>query len=291
MHFCSTISQSWQAVEKYRTPIWCCSWFSNWCSRALLVAPTVSLCKSKECKESVPHLLNMIRNVSAACSNLIGKNSGERKDTLNEIHKLLLEEIQFEHVKITQELWQEERFFESTFTSFLKEPLSISVTACAWGHHSPLKLRANYSICSGVPLWATAYTQMTRCMQDFPTKSKYDIIRAPSGDTLMMWGFLDDDIYVMVTSGLEGIKGWMQGEEVPSSQFQGFRCRAYMAKLITSRVLQFAHTLDQPGILHLLTTEMCSLSTPDWCLLQSSFCFIDLGCLSDHHTNGPSQKS
>ena len=70
-----------------------------------------------------------------------------------------------------------------------------------------------------------------------------------------------------------GIKGWMQGGR--GSQFWGFRCRAYGATLIASRVLWCALTLGQPGILYLLTTEMCwvhwllSISIFQW----SNFCF------------------
>ena len=52
-----------------------------------------------------------------------------------------------------------------------------------------------------------------------------------------------------------GIKGWTHGGR--GSQFWDFRCRAYRAKSIPSRVLWCVPTLGQPGILYLTTTKMC----------------------------------
>ena len=76
------------------------------------------------------------------------------------------------------------------------------------------------------------------------------------------------------------------------SQFWEFRCRAYRAKLIPSRVLWCVPTLGQPGILYLLTTKMCLVY---WLLsigifLGSNFVFIEFSCLSDHQANRPSLK-
>ena len=65
----------------------------------------------------------------------------------------------------------------------------------------------------------------------------------------MTWGFLDDDIYITITSGLGVQKD--EHKKGIGSQFWDFRCRAYRAKLIPSRVLQCAPTLGQPGILYL----------------------------------------
>ena len=50
------------------------------------------------------------------------------------------------------------------------------------------------------------------------------------------------------------------------SQFQDFRCGAYRAKLITSRVLQCVPTLGQPGILYLFNYKdvFNLLITLDW---------------------------
>ena len=134
---------------------------------------------------------------------------------------------------------------------------------------------------------------------NFPTKSDYDIIRTSSGDVPMMWCILDDDIYVTRYVKVGGIKAWKPGGNgfpvlkflVPSCTFWG--CRAHTVSLIASRVLGCAPTSGQPGILHLLTTEMCWVH---WLLSVSIFCnpalvFIDLSCLCDHQANGPSKSS
>ena len=128
---------------------------------------------------------------------------------------------------------------------------------------------------------------------DFPAKHKFNIIGALSGDTLMVWGFLDDHIYITGYVRVGGIKEWMQGEGV--SQFPVLNLEDVEligASLIASGVLQCAPASSQPGILQLLPTDMCWVH---WLLLVGDFCnpssvFINLSCLSDHQANGSTQK-
>ena len=62
---------------------------------------------------------------------------------------------------------------------------------------------------------------MTRHMHRLSHKSNYYIIGALSGDVPMMWGFLDDDIYVTRYVRVGGIKGGMQGGKgFPVLRFQ-----------------------------------------------------------------------
>ena len=73
-----------------------------------------------------------------------------------------------------------------------------------------------------------------------------------------------------------GIKGWMH--EGRASQLWNFRCRAYRAELIPSRVLWCISTPGQPGILYLTTTKMCLVY---WLIsigifLQSEPCLLNL---------------
>ena len=78
----------------------------------------------------------------------------------------------------------------------------------------------------------------------------------------MMWGFLDDSIYVTRYFRVGGYKRMnARGKGfrvlrfcVPNCKFEGVE--VHKASLIASRVHQYVPTLGQPGLLHLLTTEM-----------------------------------
>ena len=77
-----------------------------------------------------------------------------------------------------------------------------------------------------------------------------------SGDDIpMMWGFQMTIFMSQLCQGCGYNEDECMGEG--GSQFQDFRCRAYKVILIPSRVLQCVCTLDQPGILYLITTKMC----------------------------------
>ena len=160
---------------------------------------------------------------------------------------------------------------------------STYITVCVWSHNFSLKWGPIWVFT--LPFhseWLPLLRWPSACAH-FPTKSRYDVIRALSDDLPMMWGFLDDVTYV------GGIKGWMQGGR--DFQFWDFRCRSYRAKLIPSRVSQCAHTLCQPGMLYLFNyKDVFSLLNYSW--LASScnptFVFIDFSCLSDHQAIGPS---
>ena len=176
--------------------------------------------------------------------------------------------------------------------------LGESVTVCTWGHHfHPLSWGP---IRTFTPVFSSEWLPMLRwpgTCADFPAKSNYDIIGASSSDVPMMWGFFWMMTFTSQdTSGLGGIKWWMQGGR--GSQFSDFsckfwRCWAHRANLIASRVHWYAPTLGQPGMLHLLTTEICWVH---WLLSISIFCdlalvFLDFGCLCDHQANRPSPRA
>ena len=98
---------------------------------------------------------------------------------------------------------------------------------------------------------------------DFPAKSRYNIIGASCGDIPMMWvsGWWHLHHNYIRVGGYKRITHRGRG-----SQFWDFRCRAYRAKLIPSRVLQCVPTLGQPGILYLITTKRCLV----YCLILIS---------------------
>ena len=137
--------------------------------------------------------------------------------------------------------------------------LGESVTVCSWSHHFSLwnegqlecllqhSAQSDY-LCSGWP----------GACADFPTKSRYDIFRASSGDVPMMWGF-----WMMTFILPQLCQDWgykrMNTRWGRGSQFWDCRCRAYRAKLIPSRVFWCSPTLGQPGILYLLSYKVFSL--------------------------------
>ena len=112
--------------------------------------------------------------------------------------------------------------------------------------------------------WSGACTDIT-------AKSRYDIIGASCGDIPMMWSFGMMTFTSQLYQGLgyKRMTAWGKG-----SQFWDFRCRAYGAKLIPSRVLQCVPTLGQPGILYLITTKRCLV----YCLILISIFFQSGPC-------------
>ena len=127
-------------------------------------------------------------------------------------------------------------------------------------------MRDDQSICISIPPRVTTSAQVTMHMCQLPHQKW-----TWHHQSIIWWctnemGLLDDGIYVTFASGLGGIKGWTHRGK--GSQSQVFRCRAYRAELIPSRVLQCVPTLDQPGILYIITTKKCLIY---WLILIGIF--------------------
>ena len=144
---------------------------------------------------------------------------------------------------------------------------------CAWSHHFPhwnegqLKCLLRCSaqsdyLCSGNQAHAQTFLPKVDMMS-----SEHHLVMYQWCGAFGWWHLHHN----CIRGG--GIKGWMHRGR--GSQFWEFRCRAYRAKLIPSRVLWCVPTLGQPGILYLLTTKMCLVY---WLLsigifLGSKLCF------------------
>ena len=167
--------------------------------------------------------------------------------------------------------------------------LGESVTVCSWSHHFPPCVEGQ----SEHSLWCFAQSKYLipgdqARMQNFlpkgdKTSSEHCVLMYQLCGAFGWWSFTPQ-----LHQGWEGIKGWMHRGR--GFQFRDFRCRAYRAKLIPSRVLWWVPALGQLGVLHLITTEMCLVH---WLgsigiLLWSKLCFYRILCLSDHQANGPS---
>ena len=163
----------------------------------------------------------------------------------------------------------------------------ISVTVWTWSHHFPLQNGGwlEYSL-QHLAQSDYLYSGGQAHAQTFPPKVDMTSSEHHVGTYWWCgafgWWHLHHN-YIR----LGGLKGQMHGGR--DSQFRDFRCRAYRAKLIPSRVLRCVPTLDQQGILYLISTKT-ELTEKAWlassCNLNVVF-FLDLVALVAIKPIGP----